>query len=431
MSSDETGRPGPCPLRWPSAALLALALVPTAAFAGEVAGNGAPPTDPLLLQPSFSGTLAPLAPAPSEPELPFYDLDWSLGLRGSYINDSSSGVRYQGLVLPSATLTHTGKYLSFHGGADAQFSKTDGDAVNVQEARLAGGSALQFGPDSSLTSNASLTLSQEDPNSPTVPTDVATPPTEISGAADSTFTRKFGSLNLSASANAGRDVYGPTTLGDGTTVDNASLNNTSAGGGLRLGYQLTPVLELFTSGNATRTMFDAASPTLSTKLDGNLYTVKAGVSAKWDSRLAASASVGTALEHFDDPGLADVRATLYDASLTFKPTDTLTLDGAFTTTVGAPGPDGSGTASIEYAATAAATYQVNDWLDWRASAGWSETRYVDSSQSSRGYDLGVGADYALSRHAKLSADYNFGHSEVSPNPPDDTHTVTLGLTLQK
>ena len=37
----------------------------------------------------------------------------------------------------------------------------------------------------------------------------------------------------------------------------------------------------------------------------------------------------------------------------------------------------------------------------------------------------------INQHTRLSADYSFDHSEVTPNPADDSHTVSLGLTVQK
>ena len=45
--------------------------------------------------------------------------------------------------------------------------------------------------------------------------------------------------------------------------------------------------------------------------------------------------------------------------------------------------------------------------------------------------FGIGADYLLNRQTKLSADYSFARATVTPNPQDDTQTVSLGLTFQK
>jgi len=391
--------------------------------AGGNYGTSLRPAEPVLTSPADQ-------PAPIGVDPPYFETDWSLGLRGSYIN-SGSDQRYEVLALPSASLTHTGDTLSYHATVDGQVSSTDGGSTNVDQARLSAGSALQFNADTSLATDASFAMTQEDVHAPDVASDVAETPVNYDGSADATLTRKFGRFNVSLGGTAGRSVYGPTTLKDASLIDNSGQNNTDFGGSLRLGFALSPVFEVFGKVDATRTLFDAADPNLGVKLDGNLYTARAGFVATWGDELTASASIGQALEQFDAAGLPNVTATLYDASINYKATSTLTLAGDFATTVGAPGPNGSGSAQIAYAATASAAYTVNDWLDWRGSAGWNSATYAGTSNTSKGYSFGVGADYLLSQHAKLSADYDFAHASVTPNPATDTHTVSVGFTLQK
>jgi hypothetical protein len=389
--------------------------------------------DPLAATtfPASTPSQAVWSPASSDPDAPFYAIDWSLGLRGSYIADSN-GERFQSLVLPTVTLTHTGNDLGLTGTASAQISKTGNGQFSIDDMRLAAGSVLTFNPTSSLATNASLAVTQENPHNPGVATNVSQTPVEVSGTVDGTFTRKLGHFDIALRGNAERDVYGSTVFTDGSTLDNTPQNNTQGGAGLRVGFELTPVLQPFVDVKAGRTVFDAPSTGLGVKLDGNTYAVKTGVSAKWDGRLEAEASIGLGLEHFDDVSLSDVEAMLYNASLTYHPTDTLTLNGDFTTSISAPGPNAAGSAKIDYAATAKATYLVNDWLTWRLSADWHNASFADTADSTdKGYDLGAGADYLFNRHAKLSADYTFSHSEISPNPATDSHTVTVGLTVQK
>lgn len=413
------------------ATLGAAALAALLPMAGRAAAADWMDAGPTLLSPTPVADAGYLGGPPDEHMLPFYDVDWSLGVKGQYIHDSQSGDRLKALVEPSVDFSHTGNILTFHGGANAQLSKTGNGDLNIDQSRLSAGSVLAFDPESKLTSNASLSLTQEDPHSPDVASNVAKTPIEFSGSVDSTFSKRIGPLDVTPSVAVGRDIFGPTTLTDGTEQDNTSLDNTHLDVGLRLGYRLSPIVEPFIEGHILRTVYDVPSPSLGTKLDNNLYTLMSGVSLAWDETLVASVSSGVGLAHFDDGTLGDVRATLYDASLTFKPDRTLTLTGNFTTSIGSPGPSGSGSAKIAYDATAAATYTVNDWLDWRASAGWSQASFADSSATSSGYTFGAGADYMVSRHMKISADYTFEHAENPPNAPQNIHTVTVGMTFQK
>jgi len=362
---------------------------------------------------------------PYDSDRNYLDTNWSITTTGAFINDSASGNRFQTTVAPSFTVNRPGDRLNLGLTGGAELSKTDGGDVAIQRLNLRGTSTFDVDEGGTLTSNAAFSRSQEDRNSPDVAADIATTPIEYSGTADSTYDQKFGRLEFSLKGNLERDVYGPTTLTNGTSIDNSGDNNTQLGGTLRLGYALTPVFQVFGQASSIRTIYDSAS------LNGTQYALMAGVAAKWGDELSASVSAGVGVEHFDNAALADVRATLYDANLTYKPTEALTLTGDLTSTIAPPGPNGTGTAAVDYQATAGATYLINEWLDWRASINWQNIAYAGTSSTDNSYGFGIGADYLLNRQTKLSADYSFARATVTPNPQDDTQTVSLGLTFQK
>lgn len=420
----------------PVDAAVAAPILPAAGNLGDPSlGDGSWSSNPSILYPAETPEEAMWSPVPIGAEtldttpLPF-TTDWSATVRGDAIH-STTGDQFQTVFSPQASLSHAGSFLSYTLGASGQFSKTDGQAVKADQLQLSGQSTLNLSETANLLSNASVTLSQEDVTNPDVPGDVATTPQKLSGSADTTYTQQFGRFSVALRGTAARTEYGSTTLTDGTVVGNADLNSTTIGGGARLGYAVTPVVQLFTDGGVAHTRFDAPSTAIGGALDGNLYTIKAGATAKWGETLTASASIGEGLERFDDSAFADVRATLYDADLGFEPTTTLTLAGNFSSAINSPGPNGSGTAQIAYTATGSATYKVNDWLDWRGSLNWHDTAYATSSATDTGYGYGVGADYLLSPHTILSADYTFAHQTVTPNPAVDTQTISVGVTYKK
>ena len=67
---------------------------------GRSSGDGSGTNNPDLLTPPPH-----LLDAPPYEWDPFFDLDWSLALRGAYVT-GESGARYEGLAVPSVTLTH-------------------------------------------------------------------------------------------------------------------------------------------------------------------------------------------------------------------------------------------------------------------------------------------------------------------------------------
>ena len=74
-------------------------------------------------------------------------------------------------------------------------------------------------------------------------------------------------------------------------------------------------------------------------------------------------------------------------------------------------------------------YTVNPWLKLRASAGWSHSVLVGTTDTEDAWDAGAGADYLINEFTSVTADYNFTRSVATPDPAEDTHRVTLGITF--
>lgn len=411
-------------------ATLACAGVP-AAHAGGMSfpGDGSGGDAPNLLAGIPIGV--PLSAPPAEPlDLPLA-LDWSLGLRGAYVQDIN-GKRFETLLLPSVTLAQKDSRASLSLNANGDFSKTGDDPMRIGALRLGFTGGYAVDRLTGLSGDANLSLSQDSPNVPGTPSNVSAAPVVVSGSADIGVTRKISRFDVSLRGNVERDTYGPTTFTDGSQQDHLDQNRWLGGLGLRVSHPITPIIAAFTDASASWDRFDAPSPTLLVKLDGADYALRAGFSGAWGPMLQAEASVGLGLRRFNDASVPDVRATLYDASVTYRPSATLTLTGALSTSIAPAGVNSSGTARVEYAAVGGVAYQINQWLGVRASAGWHNAEIEDSGGATdKGYGVGVGSDYAINGHTKLSLDYAFTHSDVTPSSPQDSHVVTVGVTVSR
>lgn len=242
----------------------------------------------------------------------------------------------------------------------------------------------------------------------------------------------MGRLVTTARGSAARSVYGPTTLQNGTQIDNSSNNNWRIGTGLRIGYKVTPILTAFVDGSLGYQAYNSASPTYGVKLDGTDYAIRGGLSSKWSEVLEAEASVGLGLRRFTYGAADDIVSHLYDASVTFRPDETLTMRAALATTVGAPGANASGAARIEYAATGDMTYRVNPWVTLRGSAAYRYAIFSDSTTTETGYSVGTGADYLVNENVSVSGDYRYGVTTTAPaNTTEAEHRVTVGVTVKR
>ena len=366
-----------------------------------------------------------------EPYDPFFDVDWSVALRGSYTK-ATSGDRFDIRLVPTVGLEHIGTRSAINLDASAEIVRpSDGGQIDIVGLRL----GLQTGYDldsvTRLTANGNFSLTQATPGSPGLASDIAVAPQTITGGGDVGVTRQFGRFNVGVTGAVQRNVFGSTTLTSGVVTDNSEQNYWALDGGLRVGYQATPIFEVFGQAGIGRDIFDRPSTTLAVYPNATDTTLKTGVTGRWSSILEATASAGVGLRRFDAAALDEVVTQLYDASVTFTPDPTWRMTAGFATTVSPPGPNGGGTTRVDYSANAEVAYTVNSWLALRALADWNSARFVGSANTETGYGLGAGADYKVNAHTALTADYGYDHTDSSANGVQDAHRVTVGVTLSR
>lgn len=376
--------------------------------------------------------LYPVAPGtpPGEPfDLPV-DVDWSVALRGSYVEDDD-GSRYEALLVPQVSLTRAGGRWGATLDGEAELALPVEGEAHLESLRLGASGTYALDSLTDVTLSGALAYIQPNPHDPGIADDVADPADSISGSVGLGVTRRFGLFSASLDGGLARTVYGPTELTDGTERLNGEDNLWAIDGGLRVGYQITPILEVFGRGTLERDLFDHDVPGLGVKADATQYAVHAGVVGNWRGILTAEASVGAGLRRFDAGVLDEIESTLFDARLTYTPNSTVSLSAGLGRTLEAAGVDANGTARIETRADVALAYTVNRLLRLRSSADWYEADLEGSGETETGYGLGLGADYRLGPHTQLSADYGYARTEKSTDTPEDTHRVTVGVTVSR
>ncbi|MBI4923194.1 MAG: outer membrane beta-barrel protein [Devosia nanyangense] len=371
-----------------------------------------------------SGVLAQDAASDTDVQ-PF---DWSVALRGQYKLDSGGG-HLETILAPDASITFGAArgQTTLSTGATIAY---DGALVHPDQLRLGAASRYDLDPVTTAEGTLDLTLERLRPDDPNLPANTAIGPLEFTGTADGSVTRKFGQFDVTGRLTGERFMAGPTTLNDASTIDNSHQSYWLGAAGLRVGYEVTPLVSVFVDGSETYQKFDAPSPTLLTFLDGRTTELRAGISYTQDSIVSAEASIGRAWLDYFDPGLTDAPTWVYEASLAVSPNATVNLTGTLETSLG-PSATVAGDTDVDYTLTGAARYQVNPWLTLRSSASWDRTITLGTAGISSGYSFGAGLDWASSRHAVWSADYLFAHDDAPPAPATDTHTVTVGLTIKR
>jgi hypothetical protein len=377
----------------------------------------------------------PAAPVPTdagdvnEPYHPYFDIDWSLALRGAYTK-GTRGERFDTFLVPEFALDHVGTRSAATITGRAETVRPTEGKIDVTGLRLGLTAGYALDSVTDLTATGSLTFSQALSGTPGVASDVAVPAENISGDIALGVTRQFGRFNVGLSGSAERNLYGPATLIDGTVNDNSVQNHWALDSGLRVGFQTTPIFEVFGQAGYGRDLFDETSSAGLTQ-NATDTQIEGGITGRWNSTLEATASTGLALRRFDNASLGEVTTQLYDASITFTPDPTWRMRAAFTTEVAPPGPNNPGTTRVEQNASAELGYTVNSWLALRALASWSSARFIGSSETETSHGVGAGADYAVNAHTAVTADYLYDRVDSTSTGREDSHQVTLGVTLSR
>ncbi|MBO9590077.1 outer membrane beta-barrel protein [Devosia sp.] len=416
-------------------ALLATEPVDETTTGGIAAPRPQTASDPTLSNARLRPGVYPAQPVPPEfaigPETSeTAPLDWSVGLRGTYLNSNGTG-SFVTHFLPRFTYTHAGGIATIVVDGSADIAKTGGQDLPT----LASGSLTISGsaPIDSVTTasvSANIGLSQDLPGTAGLSPSIITPPQIFTGGAEFGVTRQFGKFNVGVGAGIDRTVYGPTDRTDTGLTDNAEQNYWAASANLRLGYQITPIFEVFGEGEVQRDIFDVPTASLGTYPNATNRSLRAGIAGKWNNIWSASASVGIGERVFDEATLGAIRAQLYGAEVSYTPDSTVKLTAGLETALAPAGADNPGNARIQYTAFTNAQYTVNTWLRLRASANWSNSELVGTGTTERRLGLGAGADYVFNAHTSLNADYGYGNTDNS-NGNTQTHQVSLGVTIAR
>ena len=366
----------------------------------------------------------------AESEIAQTGIDWSVGLRGSYAANTLTGGQAGLSLTPEASLTLDGQSSLAVLGAGAEIVIDSAGKGRLADIHASAISSLQLGELTTLDGSIDAALTQAAPSSNGLPANTLFAPLVLDANVQGSVTQDLDKIVLKGTLDGQRLAKGKTTLVDLTTVDNSHENYWQGGATLRVGYELTPLLAAFIEGVASVSKYDSPDPTLLVYSDGRTYQLRGGLSFEQNSTLSAEASIGRAWLDYFDPSLTDAPSWVYNGSLTIRPDETLSIIGQLETALG-PSDTVAGDTDVDYVASVDTTYAVNPWLTLRGHAGWDQTVTLGTGDNSWGYEAGVGVDYQSSRYVVWSGDYLFARDYAPPTPLNDTHTVTVGVRVQR
>jgi len=364
-----------------------------------------------------------------EPVFPFFKLDWSLGLRGSYKN-GTSGAGYSATIAPNISLTHSGLRTQFVLGAQSLISYNQNRITRLEQGQVSASGQYKLDRVSQLSASASLKLSQNDPDAPGMD-QVITTPLVLDLEAQGGISRQFFRLGLELKGNISRRLMSETILVGNVVQDNSSSNTTKLGASFRASYKLSPIISAFVQGDIAQNWFDAASPVSGLYQNGPDIGALAGLSGNWRDVLGAQISVGYGLRRFDDPGIAQLASVLYGLDLSYTPNNTLSAQASFASAINPENTNNGTPASISYTAKGNIGLAVSSTFGLRASATGNWLVPVNGAETVTSYSAGAGADFKINKQTNINLDYLYTKLEQPPAAPKDQQAITLGMTFSR
>jgi hypothetical protein len=254
-----------------------------------------------------------------------------------------------------------------------------------------------------------------------VGTTFANPSNQFTGMAlvEKTLNNSFAQLRGSVV----RTTYDntPIPLG-GTVMTQDGTVYTFAG---RLGYWVTPDLNVFVEPSIDRRQYDAL-------LRGSSgYGVVGGVASRQIGLFRGELSAGYQSEHYDVGGFGDVTSTVFSGRLYYEPTRYWRLIAALTrsldVSVQASPLSPLGTPVRATAAVLQSNYALSTQWSATARLGYAKYEFIDNSRLDDAWLVGARVDYMIWQNMALSLDYQYTNwSSNVPLTSYTRHVITAG-----
>ncbi len=299
------------------------------------------------------------------------------------------------------------------------------DTVTIN---AAGQVRIDIRRDTNLDLRAGFSLAQESRGSDDLNAN-ATSPSDVYGYnASATLNHRINRVTLSLRGGFQAFEYEDTPLSNGTVDDNSDRNYYVANTRLRVGYEVSPRLTVFTQVDYAETVYERRVDNNGDIRDQQSYGVSAGVRAAFSDLINGEVSVGYREAAFDDPNFDNVGALVANARLTWLPSRLTTITANLATDLGQTTLAGS-SGSVIRTASVNARYAWRDNITLNASGSVSYEKFNELSLNETTYSMSFGVDYNLGRKMILGANYIYEKFDSSAAGADYAiNTVGVRLT---
>jgi len=257
----------------------------------------------------------------------------------------------------------------------------------------------------------------------------ATSPTDIYRFnASAALNKRFNRVSVRLRGGFQSNEYEDTPLSNGTVEDNSDRNNYEVNTALRVGYDVSPRLGVFSELTYAKTVYDRQIDNNGDVRGSQSYGANAGVNVEFSGLLYGEFSIGYRQATFEDAGFSDVDALVANAAFTWTPSQLTVVTANLSTDLGQTTLSGS-SGSVQRTAALGVTHAWRENIDLNARASINYEDFNEISLNETTYNLSFGVDYDLGRNLTLGARYRYQKFDSSAADADyDVNTVGVRLT---
>lgn len=250
-------------------------------------------------------------------------------------------------------------------------------------------------------------LAQESRGTIDFPTGADERPDVTDRTASLALTQRFNRLTARLRGNVADSAR------EGTGLD-ASEDFLERGVGLRVGYEVSPGLQLFAEQEWSRRDYEApAADGLLRDADGRI--TRAGLATEITAKITGELSIGKLVEQPDADALASIEGLVADGALTWTPSALTTVTLGARSTIAPTSITGSAGA-LERSADVEVRHEFRRYLAAIAGLGYTSRDYAGTDISETETTANLGLEYLVGRGWVLGAGYE--HTQFQSSEPD-------------
>ncbi|MBX3489222.1 outer membrane beta-barrel protein [Parvibaculum sp.] len=200
---------------------------------------------------------------------------------------------------------------------------------------------------------------------------------------------------------------------------------------LRLGYDVSPDMNVFVEGRLNQVRYDLQPPAVPNSRDSEGYAVQGGVTFAITRLVSGEVAVGYLEQEYDSPAFPDVSGLAYNADISWSMTPLTTVTFGAGSSVDESTSVGVGGRLSQYARVGI-DHELMRNVQLGGALRFQNDDFEGSPQNEDYFDAGIGVRYLMNRNVSLRLGYDYGARDSNVAGRDYTENrVGLSLTLQR